>query len=46
MNLHLWSTYCVPGAVLGFGDSAKAPALVGLYLVEEDREKIREVIKK
>lgn len=29
----------MPGAVLGFGDSAKVPALVGLYLMEEDREK-------
>lgn len=48
VNLHLWSTYCVPDTVPGFGDSAKVSALVDLYniLVEEDREETREVIRK
>lgn len=31
LNLHLWSTYCVLGALLGFGDSEKVSDLVDLY---------------
>lgn len=44
LDLNVWSTNRVPGAVLGFGDSKKIPDLVGLYFGGERQR--RDIIKK